>query len=52
MVTNFVVIAPGRATGRSRRKSSIIYSTANRPGALIETLNIFAAAGINLVKLE
>ena len=35
-----------------RRKSSLIYSTGNQPGALYETLKVFAEKGINLVKLE
>ena len=35
-----------------RRKSSLIYSTGNQPGALFETLKAFAEGGINLVKLE
>jgi prephenate dehydratase len=36
----------------AKKKSSLIYSTANTPGALYETLRLFAEHGINLVKLE
>ncbi|MDP6178921.1 MAG: ACT domain-containing protein, partial [Desulfatiglandales bacterium] len=36
----------------ARRKSSLIFSTANQPGALFEALKIFSDNGINLVKLE
>lgn len=50
--TRFVVIAAGPLENGPRRKSSLIYSTGNRPGALYETLKIFAEKGINLVKLE
>jgi 3-deoxy-7-phosphoheptulonate synthase len=30
----------------------LVYSTSNKPGALFDTLKIFAENGINLVKLE
>ena len=35
-----------------RKKSSLVYSTSNKPGALFDTLKIFSENGINLVKLE
>jgi prephenate dehydratase len=35
-----------------RRKSSLIFSTGNQPGALYEILKIFAENSINMVKLE
>lgn len=50
--TRFVVIAAGPLENGLRRKSSLIYSTGNQPGALFETLKVFAEHGINLVKLE
>ncbi len=50
--TRFVVISARPFENGPRRKSSLIYSTGNRPGALFETLKIFAEEGINLVKLE
>ena len=50
--TRFVVIARERLENGPRRKSSLIYSTGNRPGALFETLKTFAGKNINLVKLE
>jgi 3-deoxy-7-phosphoheptulonate synthase len=50
--TRFVVIATEQLENGPRRKSSLIYSTGNRPGALYETLRVFAERGINLVKLE
>ncbi|MBW1675710.1 MAG: 3-deoxy-7-phosphoheptulonate synthase [Deltaproteobacteria bacterium] len=50
--TRFVVISTGQLKNGPRRKSSLVYSTGNQPGALYETLRIFAEKGINLVKLE
>lgn len=50
--TRFVVIGTERLEKGSRKKSSIIFSTGNRPGALFEILKIFADNSINLVKLE
>jgi 3-deoxy-7-phosphoheptulonate synthase len=50
--TRFVVIAAQGGPEGPKKKSSLIYSTANEPGALYETLRLFAAQGINLVKLE
>jgi 3-deoxy-7-phosphoheptulonate synthase len=50
--TRFVVISTGPLENGPRRKSSLVYSTGNQPGALFETLKIFAEKGINLVKLE
>lgn len=50
--TRFVVIASHKVPNGPRKKSSLIYSTSNKPGALYETLKTFAENGINLVKLE
>lgn len=50
--TRFGVIGASPLTPGPRRKSSLIYQTPNRPGALYETLELFAKNGINLVKLE
>ncbi len=50
--TRFVVIGTERLENGPRRKSSLIYSTGDQPGALYETLKVFAEQGINLVKLE
>ncbi len=50
--TRFVVISVQPLEDGPRRKSSLIYSTGNRPGALFEILKVFAEQGINLVKLE
>lgn len=50
--TRFVIIGAQQLENGPRHKSSLIYSTGNRPGALYETLKVFADQGINLVKLE
>jgi len=50
--TRFVVVSKEPLENGPRRRSSLIYSTGNQPGALFETLQIFAENGINLVKLE
>lgn len=50
--TRFVVIGSESLAGGTRQKSSLIFSTGNRPGALFELLKIFKENNINLVKLE
>ena len=50
--TRFGVIGAAPLTDAPRRKSSLIYQTPNRPGALYETLGLFNEHGVNLVKLE
>jgi len=50
--TRFVVIGTEQLEKGPRYKSSLIFSVGNKPGALFETLRIFADNGINLVKLE
>jgi 3-deoxy-7-phosphoheptulonate synthase len=50
--TRFVVIGIDPIEMGSKKKSSLIYATGNSPGALFESLKIFAENGINLVKLE
>lgn len=50
--TRFGIISTQALEKGPKGKSSLIYSTGNRPGALYETLKIFAEKGVNLVKLE
>ena len=50
--TRFVVIGSEPFEKGPKRKSSLIFSTGNQPGALYEVLKIFSENGINLVKLE
>jgi len=50
--TRFIVISKEEFLEGSKNKSSLIYSVSDKPGALYETLKIFAEKKINLVKLE
>jgi 3-deoxy-7-phosphoheptulonate synthase len=50
--TRFVVIAREDFFKGSKDKTSIIYSVSDKPGALYQTLKIFAEKQINIVKLE
>jgi 3-deoxy-7-phosphoheptulonate synthase len=50
--TRFVVIGLDQIERTPRRKSSLIFSTGNQPGALFDALQVFADNGINMVKLE
>ena len=50
--TRFVVIGKEQFEKGPRRKSSLIFSTGNQPGALFEVLKIYADNHVNLVKLE
>ena len=50
--TRFVIIAKEEFLEGPKNKSSLIYSVSDKPGALYETLKIFADKKINLVKLE
>ncbi len=50
--TRFVIISTGEFLEGPKNKSSLIYSVADQPGSLYETLKIFAERQINLVKLE
>lgn len=50
--TRFVVISREEFLNGPKNKSSLIYSVSDKPGALYETLRIFAENGINIVKLE
>lgn len=50
--TRFLVISADHLVNERANKTSLIYSTPNRPGALFRTLEVFAEHKINLVKLE
>ncbi len=52
-VTRFVVLAAEDHVPTGDDKTSLCFTvTADRPGALVEVLQVFAAAGINLAKIE
>lgn len=50
--TRFLVIGSAPSQGGNRDKTSILFTTPDRPGALAEVLNTLAVRGINLTKLE
>lgn len=50
--TRFAVIAKEQKEHGQKKKSSIIYQTSDKPGALLKTLSIFAENNVNLLKLE
>ncbi|MHC1727711.1 MAG: 3-deoxy-7-phosphoheptulonate synthase [Syntrophobacteraceae bacterium] len=50
--TRFLVISRNESLPGPKNKSSLIYSVSDKPGALFETLRIFAENHVNIVKLE
>ncbi len=50
--TRFLVIATSPSNEKDRDKTSILFTTADRPGALAHVLNLFADRGVNMNKLE
>lgn len=50
--TRFLVISKNESLPGPKNKSSLIYSVSDKPGALFETLRIFAENNVNIVKLE
>ncbi len=50
--TRFLVLSCEDAAPSGRDKTSLVLSIPNRPGALVELLKPFAAAGVSMTKLE
>jgi len=50
--TRFAIIAKEKTGHKKVTKTSIIFSTGNKPGALFEVMKVFSEYEINLVKLE
>lgn len=51
-ITRFLILAPLGADVRGAGKTSIVFATANVPGALYRALGVFASRALNLSKLE
>ena len=51
-VTRFFVIGRERARRSGDDKTAIMFTTANKPGALAEVLDVFKVNGINLASLQ
>jgi chorismate mutase / prephenate dehydratase len=50
--TRFIALGTTQAEPTGSDKTSLVCSTADKPGALYEVLGVLANAGINMVKLE
>lgn len=50
--TRFFVVGPTASAAREGSKASVVYTTANVPGALHRSLGRFAELSLNLTKLE
>ena len=50
-ITRFLVLEP-TASPADADRSSLVVTTSHKPGALVEVLQAFAGAGINLAKLQ
>jgi prephenate dehydratase len=50
--TRFAIISKESKGAKKVSKTSIIFSTGNKPGALFEVMKVFSTYEINLVKLE
>lgn len=51
-VTRFLVISKQRAQRSDDDKTGIMFTTADRPGALVSVLTLFEEAGINLTHID
>ena len=50
--TRFLVIGPTPTQSSSRDKTTLLFTTPDKPGALAAILNLLASEGLNLTKLE
>lgn len=50
-ITRFLVLEPTETTPAANR-ASLVVTTSHKPGALVEVLQVFATAGVNLAKLQ
>ncbi len=50
-ITRFLVLEPADTPSDANR-ASLVITTSHKPGALVEVLQVFAEAGVNLAKLQ
>lgn len=50
-ITRFVILEP-TDTPPGANRASLVITTSHKPGALVEVLQVFAQAGVNLAKLQ
>ncbi len=51
-VTRFLILSRQKTLPSGNDKTSIMFTAADRPGALVEVLNIFNEAGVNLTHID
>ncbi len=51
-ITRFLILSTQRAQASGNDKTSIMFATADKPGALVEVLSVFHHAGINLTHID
>ncbi|MDQ2085120.1 prephenate dehydratase [Herbivorax sp. ANBcel31] len=51
-LTRFVIVSKEDAEKKSKNKTSIVFSTDNRPGSLYKILDIFSLWDINMTRIE
>lgn len=51
-ITRFLVMEPADEPPADATRASLVVTTNHQPGALIEVLQVFARAGVNLAKLQ
>ncbi len=51
-MTRFYILAKEKRKITGKDKTTLIFTTENKPGSLFECLQVFARAGINLTKIE
>lgn len=51
-ITRFLVIGRQEAKPTGNDKTSLMFTTANKPGALVDVLQVFREAGINLTHID
>ena len=51
-ITRFFVISRDKALASGDDKTSIMFATVDKPGALVEVLSVFERAGVNLSHIE